>query len=108
MPKPAVSLVGGSGYVGGELLRLLLSHPGVALKQIVSRHLAGRSVTKAHPNLRGHTRLVFCRAEELENCDLLFLCLPHGSAMEYIDEARRRAILDLAESRGGRQADGGG
>ena len=78
-----VGIVGGSGYTGGELLRLLLFHPECEIVQVTSERFAGKSVSKAHPNLRGTTRLKFCALSQLTPCDVLFLCLPHGRAMEY-------------------------
>ncbi len=74
------SIVGGSGYAGGELLRLLLGHPEFEVAQVTSRRLAGSFAHFTHPNLRGRTDLRFSTAEALERCDLLFLCLPHGAA----------------------------
>jgi N-acetyl-gamma-glutamyl-phosphate/LysW-gamma-L-alpha-aminoadipyl-6-phosphate reductase len=75
-----VSIVGGSGYVGGELLRLLLRHPHVDINQVTSERLAGKPVTSTHPHLRGHTDLVYTSQSQLSDCDLLILALPHGSA----------------------------
>lgn len=75
-----VSIVGASGYVGGELLRLLLLHPGVTVAQATSGRLAGRYIHQAHPNLRGLSPLQFVHPEQLEPCDVLFLALPHGEA----------------------------
>ncbi len=94
----SVSIVGGSGYTGGELLRLLLFHPHCAVQQITSERFAGKFVHNAHPNLRKATRLKFCAISELEPCDLLFLCLPHGQSMGRIDEFRGLAprIIDLS------------
>ncbi len=83
--RPAVSIVGGSGYLGGELARLLLFHPGVDLKQVASRRLTGRPLHSAHPNLRGLTDLRFCEPDQLDPCDLLFLALPHGLAAGRIE-----------------------
>ena len=93
-----VSIVGASGYTGGELLRLLLFHPHAELRQVTSERLAGKFVHNAHPNLRAATRLKFSPASDLEPCDLLFLCLPHGHAMARIDEFRALAprIVDLS------------
>lgn len=93
-----VSIVGGSGYVGGELLRLLLGHPEVTVKQITSQQHAGRFVHGVHPNLRGATRLKFSPVEALEPCDLLFLALPHGRAAEQIDQFASLAprLIDLS------------
>lgn len=80
--KLLVSIVGGSGYVGGELLRILLSHPRVKIKQVTSRNFAGMPVSFIHPNLRGLTDLRFSKPEDIEPCDLLFLCLPNGKSMK--------------------------
>ncbi len=87
-----VSVVGASGYVGGELLRLLLGHPKVEIVQATSERLVGRFVYQVHPNLRGHTRLKFTSAQTLEPVDVLFLALPHGEAQKRIGE-----FADLAE-----------
>lgn len=81
-----VSIIGGSGYVGGELLRLLLAHPAVDVDQVTSERLAGKPITTTHPNLRGHTALQYVPAEKVVPCDLLFLALPHGSAATRIEQ----------------------
>ena len=60
------SIVGGTGYAGGELLRLLLDHPEVEVAQVTSRSAAGRYVSSAHPNLRSRTDLRFVPPTELE------------------------------------------
>jgi N-acetyl-gamma-glutamyl-phosphate/LysW-gamma-L-alpha-aminoadipyl-6-phosphate reductase len=80
-----VTIVGASGYVGGELLRLLLWHPGVALAQATSARNAGRYLYQIHPNLRGRTAQQFIHPDKLEPCDLLLLALPHGEAARAID-----------------------
>jgi N-acetyl-gamma-glutamyl-phosphate/LysW-gamma-L-alpha-aminoadipyl-6-phosphate reductase len=92
------SIVGGSGYAGGELLRLLLSHAHVEIAQVTSQRFAGKFVYGTHPNLRGATTLKFCAIEELQPCDVLFLALPHGSASEQIDYFASLAerIVDLS------------
>jgi N-acetyl-gamma-glutamyl-phosphate/LysW-gamma-L-alpha-aminoadipyl-6-phosphate reductase len=81
-----VSIVGGAGYVGGELLRLLLFHPNVSVKQITSASQTGRFVHVSHPNLRGQTNLKFSHPEELDECELLFLAQPHGVAANHINQ----------------------
>jgi N-acetyl-gamma-glutamyl-phosphate/LysW-gamma-L-alpha-aminoadipyl-6-phosphate reductase len=93
-----VSIVGASGYTGGELLRLLLDHPQVAVQQVTSERSAGSFVHFTHPNLRGRTRLQFVSVHDLEPADLLFLCLPHGGAMGKIDHFAGLAerIVDLS------------
>ncbi|MCA9918046.1 MAG: N-acetyl-gamma-glutamyl-phosphate reductase [Anaerolineales bacterium] len=92
------SIVGGSGYVGGELLRLLIGHPEVTVKQITSQQHAGRFVHGVHPNLRGATKLKFSPVEALEPCDVLFLALPHGRASQQIEHFASLAprIVDLS------------
>lgn len=92
------SIVGGSGYAGGELLRLLLAHPWVKVAQVTSQRYAGRYVHSIHPNLRGTTRLQFCAAEQLEVCDVLFLALPHGRSATQIEHfaALARRVVDLS------------
>jgi N-acetyl-gamma-glutamyl-phosphate/LysW-gamma-L-alpha-aminoadipyl-6-phosphate reductase len=93
-----VSIVGGSGYVGGELLRLLLWHPGVEVAQVTSERLAGKPVASSHPNLRGRTALQFVPMAQVEPCDLLFLALPHGSAARQIEHFAQLAprIVDCS------------
>ena len=93
-----VAIVGGSGYSGGELLRLLIRHPKVEVAQVTSDSMAGKAVGRAHPNLRKVTDLVFTRHAELEPTDVLFLAMPHGRAMERIPEFLSRAgrIIDLS------------
>lgn len=83
--KLKASIVGGSGYVGGELLRLLLFHPHVEVQQITSASQTGRYVHTVHPNLRGVTALQFVHPDVLEPVDLLYLALPHGEAARSIE-----------------------
>lgn len=92
------SIAGGSGYVGGELLRLLLGHPDVEIEQVTSERYAGRYVHGVHPNLRGRSLLRFSSLEELEPCDVLFLALPHGEAAKQIERfaALAERIVDLS------------
>jgi LysW-gamma-L-alpha-aminoadipyl-6-phosphate/LysW-L-glutamyl-5-phosphate reductase len=81
-----VSIVGASGYVGGELARLLLFHPGVELAQVTSERLAGKLFSATHPNLRGRAALQYVPIDKLEPCDVLFLALPHGQAARRIEQ----------------------
>lgn len=80
------AIIGASGYVGGELARLLLFHPDVELAQVTSERLAGKPFTSTHPNLRGHTALQYVPMSKVEPCDLLFLALPHGEAASRIEQ----------------------
>jgi len=93
----SVSIIGGSGYAGGELLRLLLPHPKVRVHQVTSERYAGLALSLVHPNLRGLTSLTFIRAEEAESCDLLILALPNGESMTSMEAwmAKAERIIDL-------------
>ena len=92
------TIVGASGYAGGELLRLLLGHPQVEVAQVTSETHAGTYVHHVHPNLRGHTELRFSPVAAVESCDILFLALPHGQTMARIGDwsERARRIIDLS------------
>ncbi|MGB8983374.1 MAG: N-acetyl-gamma-glutamyl-phosphate reductase [Anaerolineales bacterium] len=92
------SIIGGSGYGGGELLRLLLGHPHIDVKQVTSRSHLGEYVYQVHPNLRKRTQLKFSDPAALEPVDVLFLAQPHGQAQHHIEEYARVAarIIDLA------------
>ena len=94
----AVGIVGASGYAGGELLRLLLAHPGVEVTQITSERNTGKFAYHVHPHLRGQTTLRFIPRESLAACDVLFLAMPHGEAQTYIDHyaALAQRIIDLS------------
>jgi len=95
-----VGIVGGTGYTGAELLRLLAPHPEVELVAITSRAEAGKQVTEIFPNLRGMVDLVFTPPEEsiLRQCDVIFFATPNGTAMGMVPgllEAGVR-VIDLA------------
>ena len=93
-----VSIIGGTGYTGGELLRLLMPHPEVTVQQVTSRTQAKRFLRTVHPNLRGQTNLKFIDPADLKPCDSLFLCMPHGKSAadieKYADIAEH--IIDLS------------
>jgi N-acetyl-gamma-glutamyl-phosphate/LysW-gamma-L-alpha-aminoadipyl-6-phosphate reductase len=93
-----VSIVGASGYTGGELLRLLLFHPGVEIAQATSESHAGEYIHQQHPNLRKRTQLQFVSQSALQPCDLLFLSLPHGEAQKQIERYLQIAprVIDLS------------
>lgn len=98
MSRVRVSIVGGSGYTAGELLRILLFHPRVEIAQVASSGHAGQFIHSTHPNLRGVSSLRYCRPDDLTTCDLLFLCLPHGHSAGQIERYRGLAtrIIDLS------------
>ncbi len=93
-----VSVVGGSGYAGGELVRLLLDHPGATLRQVTSERSAGNFVRSIHPNLRKRTDLKFVRLDQVQSCDVLFVALPHGVAMGQMADLRKLTgiVIDLS------------
>ncbi len=86
-----VGIVGGTGYTGVELLRLLVAHPQATLRVITSRADAGTPVSQMFPSLRGYVDLPFTHPDEahLEQCDLVFFATPNGIAMQ-----QTRALLD--------------
>ncbi|RMG31481.1 MAG: N-acetyl-gamma-glutamyl-phosphate reductase [Gammaproteobacteria bacterium] len=96
----SVGIVGGTGYTGVELLRLLAGHPEVRLRVITSRAEAGRRVDELFPGLRGHVDLVFEApdVEALGACDLVFFATPNGTAMTLAEDllARGVRLIDLA------------
>ncbi len=82
-----IGIIGGSGYVGSELLRLLLMHPEVEVTTVTSRQSAGEYVFNVHPNLRGLTQLKFVSqdmAELQNNCELIFTATPHGGSVNLV------------------------
>lgn len=95
-----VGIVGGTGYTGVELLRMLAQHPEVELKAITSRKEAGMPVSDMFSSLRGRVNLAFSTPEEakLEECDAVFFATPHGVAMAQARELLEKGvrILDLA------------
>ncbi|WP_210466374.1 N-acetyl-gamma-glutamyl-phosphate reductase [Rufibacter roseolus] len=79
-----VGIVGGAGYTGGELLRLLVHHPHVDISFVHSNSQAGKPVTATHTDLIGDTDLVFTNELGTE-VDVLFLCVGHGDAKKFLD-----------------------
>lgn len=94
-----VGIVGGAGYTGGELIRLLLNHPDVILQFVHSTSNAGNPLYKVHADLLGETELLF--TTELSNdIDVLFLCMGHGDAAEFLKEntiASSIKLIDLSQ-----------
>jgi N-acetyl-gamma-glutamyl-phosphate reductase len=95
-----IGIVGGTGYTGSELLRLLLQHPQVEVAAITSRSEAGMPVADMFPNLRGYLDLAFSEPDvgRLAGCDLVFFATPNGTAMKMVPallEAGTR-VVDLA------------
>jgi N-acetyl-gamma-glutamyl-phosphate reductase len=90
-------IIGGAGYTGGELIRLLIHHPEVRVAFVHSRSNAGKPVSSVHQDLIGDTDLAF--TDELQDTDVLFLCLGHGESKKFLAEtiiAPSVRIIDLA------------
>ncbi len=91
-------IVGGAGYTGGELLRLLLLHPGVEIVFVSSRSKAGKAVYTVHRDLTGETELLFSK-EPVFDADVLFLCMGHGESQRFFqnnDVPDSIKIIDLS------------
>jgi N-acetyl-gamma-glutamyl-phosphate reductase len=96
----AVGVVGGTGYTGAELLRLLVTHPQVELKCVTSRSESGILVADLFPNLRGFTDIGFTEpaVDTLASCDVVFFATPNGTAMKMVPELVENGVrvIDLA------------
>ena len=97
VPTYTASVVGGTGFTGGELLRLLFQHPEFSVRQATSRSKERKTVGHVHPNLRAMD-LRFTSPEDLESVDVLFAATPHGVSMERIDTFREVSdtVVDLS------------
>jgi N-acetyl-gamma-glutamyl-phosphate reductase len=97
--KLKVGIVGGAGYGGGEMIRLLLNHPHVNIAFVHSRSNAGNPLYAVHSDLLGETELTF--TGELSNdVDVIFLCLGHGEAKKFVEDndiAAHISIIDLSQ-----------
>jgi len=93
-------IIGGAGYTGGEMLRILLNHPGVELTFVHSKSNAGKALYEVHEDLLGETERKF-DAEWHTNIDVLFLCVGHGEAKKFIAENNKWPeslhIIDLSQ-----------
>jgi len=101
MKKLRVGIEGGAGFTGGELIRLLLSHPKVEIAAATSSTFPGQPVFLAHPNLRGRTNLSFTRKLDYAKLDCIFLAGGHGDAMSEVpailaENGPRLRIIDLS------------
>jgi len=97
--KIQVGIVGGAGYTGGELIRILLNHPEAEIKFIHSTSNAGNLVSKVHADLIGETGIKFT-AELNDAIDVLFLCVGHGNAKQFLAEntiAENIKVIDLSQ-----------
>ena len=99
MTNIKVGIVGGAGYTGGELIRILINHPNVTINFINSKSNAGNPVHKVHQDLLGETNLLF--TGDLNNdIDVLFLCVGHGEARKFLEDNKiddKISIVDLSQ-----------
>ena len=99
MKKIRAGITGAAGYTGGELLRILINHPGVEIVSVHSKSNAGKPVTSVHQDLFGQTDLRFSESSE-PDIDVLFLCLGHGESVKFLDahpQADTTRIIDLSQ-----------
>ena len=90
--KIKVGIIGGAGYTGGELIRILLNHPSAQISFVQSKSNAGNYLHYVHSDLAGETELKF--SSEINNeVDVLFLCAGHGAARKFLEENTLVAIL---------------
>tara|TARA_B110000444_G_scaffold120027_1_gene112812 strand:- start:703 stop:1674 length:972 start_codon:yes stop_codon:yes gene_type:complete len=93
----SVGIIGGSGYTGGELIRLVMHHPTLELDFIYSTTRSGKPVTSAHPDLLGSLDLIFTETVNAD-VDLLYLCLGHGNSRAFLEHhsfSKKTIIIDL-------------
>lgn len=96
--KIKVGIIGGAGYTGGELIRLLLLHPNVDIAFVHSRSRAGKLISDVHTDLFGDTDLIF--TNETKAVDIIFLCLGHGESSKWLKENpqdKDQRIIDLSQ-----------
>ena len=96
-----VGVVGASGYVGGEILRLLVSHPHAEISMVTSRQYVGEYISRIQPALKGFTDLTFSELDYdklTDKCDLVFTAVPHGTAVDIVKALYDRGmkVIDLS------------
>src|SRR5580658_2409157 len=100
MRRVRAGIIGGAGYTGGEMIRLLINHPAVDIRFIHSKSNAGKPVSDIHEDLMGETELVF-DAEWHSEADVVFLCLGHGESKKFMEESGAGfegvLIIDLSQ-----------
>lgn len=99
MTRVKVGIIGGAGYTGGELIRILINHPGAEIVYVHSNSNKGNPVSSVHEDLAGETELVFT-GELRQDIDVLFLCVGHGQARKFLEEhpfEDHIRIIDLSQ-----------
>jgi N-acetyl-gamma-glutamyl-phosphate reductase len=93
-----IGIIGGSGYAGGELLRLLAGHPEFEVCCVSAHSNAGELITTVHPHLTGYAKIKFSefKASDFDCCELVFLALPHGESAKIVSQLSKQVkIIDL-------------
>jgi N-acetyl-gamma-glutamyl-phosphate reductase len=99
MRRVQIGIIGGAGYTGGELLRILLNHPGVEIRFVHSRSNGGQPLSAVHTDLLGETDMLFS-SDLQEDIEVLFLCVGHGEARKFLEGntiAPHIRIIDLSQ-----------
>lgn len=94
-----IGIIGGAGYTAGELIRILLNHPGAEIAFVQSSSNAGNKIYSVHNDLLGDTDLVFVKESDFSLVDVIFLCMGHGKSKEFVDKNEIPAkvkIIDLS------------
>ncbi len=97
--KIRVGIIGGAGYTGGELIRLLIHHPNALIQFVHSHSQAGKRISSLHADLAGETEMSFTGELSLNEIDVLFLCVAHGDAKKFLannDIPSGVKIIDLS------------
>lgn len=99
MKKIKTGIIGGAGYTGGELIRLLLHHPLSEIVFVHSKSSAGKYIHEVHPDLLDETKLIFTDTVQ-QGVDVVFLCLGHGDSKKFLQENpldKKIRIIDLSQ-----------
>lgn len=99
MNKIKTAIIGGAGYTGGELLRLLVHHPQVSISYVHSNSQKGKKIAELHPDLLGDTELEFTDEVTTAGIDAVFLALPHGATKGFLEQhpfPKETVIIDLS------------
>ena len=94
--KIRAGIIGGAGYTGGELVRLLLNHPAIEISFVQSKSNAGNVLSKVHEDLAGETEMVFSDSHHFD-IDVLFFCAGHGEAKKFVEEHNIPSAVKLID-----------
>jgi N-acetyl-gamma-glutamyl-phosphate reductase len=94
--KINVGIIGGAGYTGGELIRILINYPNATISFVQSKSNAGNALSKVHEDLAGETKLTFSAAHHFD-IDVLFFCAGHGEAKKFVEQNEIPASVKLID-----------